>query len=631
MPGAGKTFDGYCFRFATEPDLHQILSEMGQASLCTEIWKNMPCWFLPVVAKARPGLVERFAKEGFASVVRMPLESEDARAMVSERIDWLLALETPLHLFLDRIARICIEPEPGRVEILERKSLATWPQLSGVEIRRLQIGKDEFLVTAMDLDPPEFRSALDDSLSKKQVPDSWNEWKGAARVSIAIRLNCSVEKGLLYCFLPLGVDGRSPFAGYINANFYTKIDRRSVDGTITINRLFISSAAQLCKHAIEFLIDQDWPESPGGVVDLLCWNGSYAHDIRQAFSGDEDTILKRALLPTRGVSRGTAWKAAQETFIWNTPEDSCLSVLAISAAAGPAILLPSLSAKQREAVIQFFGLVGESFEPSAETIANWIESVAQQMLEAKASSESWAALYDEVAEHLRSEPSALFGKRFLLSANGDLIASYPTGEHGGRRRAADIYFPPSLAKDSADESETDDSATLPLERLPASLKRGFAFLSPDVPWLGRDGGYRPARAFFLEAKLAREYDTREVLRSLATTMRSEVADSTKQTALEWAFRLWSSGRSLSDKETRSLRLSLPTRGGWKSSEEAMFGSGWSTPNGKLLERFLGQASAISQELAEAKNCLLPPYQEWSTTFGNEEDWRRFLYAAGARD
>ncbi len=623
-------FDGYCFRFATETDLDVILRQMGESPLSEEIVENMPCWFLPVVETARPGLVARFAQEGFVTVVRMPLQSDEARAGVIRQIEWLRGLEQPLHLFLDRIARISIEIEPDDLQVLERQCLGQWLR-SGVEIQRLAIGSDEFIVAAMDLEPELFRSALDDSLAKNQVPATWGEWKGAARVNIAIRLNRSVEKGLLYCFLPLGVDGRSPFAGYINANFYTKIDRRSVDGSNIINRLFISSAAHLCKHTIEFLIDKNWPESPGGVVDLLCWSGSYVEDIRKAFGCADDSIAMRPLLPTRGANTEITWKAARGTFIWNSAEDSCLSVPAISAAAGPAILLPTLSVKQREAVSQFFGLIGEYFEPPAETIAAWIESVAQRMLEANVPPERWAALYDEVSEHLRSEPSALFGKQFLLTANGDLIASYPTGEHGRRRRAADIYFPPSLAKDSADQFETDDPATLPLERLPASLKRGFAFLSPDVPWLRRDGGYRRARAFFLEAKLAREYDTREVLRSLATTIRSEVADSTKKTALEWAFRLWSSGRSLSDKETRSLRLSLPTRGGWKSPEAAMFGSGWSTSNGKLLEKFLRQTSAISQELAEARDCLLPPFQEWSMTFGKEEEWRRFLWAAGARD
>jgi hypothetical protein len=475
--GEHKRRDGYCFRFATIADLDLILGEMGEPSLSKEIDENMPCWFLPVVATERPGLVQRFASQGFATVIRMPLESTEAKMAVMQQIKWLAGLQHPLHLFLNRIARITIEIEPDGPEVLERRSLGEWLH-DGVEIQRLAIGADQFLVCSKDLERESFRRALDDSLAKNQVPAAWNDWKGSARVSIAIRLNRSLEKGLLYCFLPLGVDGRSPFAGYINANFYTKIDRRSVDGSITVNRLFISSAAGLCRHAIEFLIEKNWPESPGGVIDLLCWSGPFVPDIRQAFDNNERNIARKELLPTTGPTGEVNWNTAEDTFIWNPPEHSCLSVEALSVAAGTAILLTSLSNKQREAVEEFFDLENESFDPSPETIASWVESVAQCMLNDKAEPERWAALYDEVAKHLRSDPSVLFGKRFLLSATGDLIASYPSGEHGGRRRAADIYFPPAFVKELSDELDADDSSTLPLEQLPQSLKRGFAFLSP---------------------------------------------------------------------------------------------------------------------------------------------------------
>ncbi len=275
--------------------------------------------------------------------------------------------------------------------------------------------------------------------------------------------------------------------------------------------------------------------------------------------------------------------------------------------------------------------MNESFDPATETIADWVESVARRMHEIGARPEAWAVLYDEVAVHLRSEPSALFGKRFLLSATGALIAAQPTAEGGGRRRAPHIYFPPGGTQDSEEDSDSSDRASLPLEKLPASLKRGFAFLSREVPWLDKEGGYRPARAFFLEAKLVREYDTREVLRTLAAITRSAVADSTKETAVEWAFRLWSSGRSLSDKETRGAHFALPTTSGWRSSEEVMFGAGWSAPNGKLLEKLLKLGSDICVELASAKECVLLAYKEWPVGFGAEEDWVSFLHAAGARD
>lgn|GEM_PF-3116236 len=620
-------FDGYCFRFATESDLHLILTEMDEPTLCAEIWGNMPCWFLPVLATDRPGLVDRFARQGFATVVRMPLESEEARAAVVQQIEWLLALETPLHLFLDRIARITIELEPNKEQVLERRCLDVWSRSPNVEIQRLAIGSDEFLLASRDLEPEGFRHALDESLAKKQVPTSWADWIGAARVSIAIRLNRPVDKGLLYCFLPLGEEGRSPFSGFINANFYTKIDRRSVELTISLHRLFISSAADLCRHAIEFLIEQSWSESAGAVVDLLCWKGPYVRDIRQAFDRDEQTIVKREILPTWVAGSRVKWKAAAETFIWNTSAGSCLSAEAISEATGDAILLPSLSDKQKDALREFFRLVDESFQPSSETVANWVETVAQRMLDSNAPAESWGLFYDEVAEHLRTNPSVLFGKRFLLSASGDLIASYPSGEHGGRRRA-DIYFAPILTREAEGDRENDGA--LPIESMPASLKRGFAFLNTEIPWLKQDG-YRPARTFLLEAKLVREYDTREVLRTLATITRGSLADSTKATALEWAFRLWSTGRPISDNETRSARFALPTKGGWRLSDETMFGVGWSTSNGKLLEKLLRQGADVSDELANARDCLLAAHDDWPVRYGTEEDWRRFLFAAGARD
>lgn len=626
----GQSFEGYSFKFASESDLINIASEMEHASLGSEIWENMPCWFLPVVAKERPGLINRFAKDGFASVVRMPLESDEARSAVISQFDWLLGLETPLHLFLDRIACISIERESKVVERLERETLSKWLPRPGCEILRLKVGGDEFLVASMNVDQEEFRVALNDSLSKKQVPSSWKDWQGAARVSVAIRLDRSVEKGVMYCFLPLGSEGRSPFAGYINANFYTKMDRRSIDGAITLNRFFIRSSAMLCKYAIDFLIDKNWPQSPGGVVDLLCWNSQYANDLVKAFEENEGCITSNPLLPIWSPDQKVRWSSADDTFIWDVASDACLSIQAIANSTGTAFLSAELSKKQRDSIKEFF-ISTNTFEPTEETISNWIESVAKKMHEEQARPEQWAALYDEVAVHLRSSPEVLIGKKFLLSSTGALIASEISPDQKVRRRPADIYFPPGGARDSDDEPDDDESAALPLEKMPASLRRGFAFLSNEVPWLNKEGGYRPARAFFLDAKLVREYDTRDVLRTLASITRSDVADSTKQAALEWSFRLWTSGRSLSEKETRGAHFSLPTKSGWKSAEVVMFCSGWDTLNGKSLERMLKLGEGISPSLASIRANSLVSYRDWPIKVGAQEDWQKFLMATGARD
>ncbi len=91
--GGSGTFDGYCFRFAREPDIRRFLPPGQDVGLADEIVQRMPFWHLPVYAQDRPGLVGRFARERFATVVRMPLDSPEARCSVEA--------QRPPGLFLD--------------------------------------------------------------------------------------------------------------------------------------------------------------------------------------------------------------------------------------------------------------------------------------------------------------------------------------------------------------------------------------------------------------------------------------------------------------------------------------------------------------------------------------------------
>ncbi|MCI3953330.1 MAG: hypothetical protein K0R53_2830, partial [Burkholderiales bacterium] len=271
--------------------------------------------------------------------------------------------------------------------------------------------------------------------------------------------------------------------------------------------------------------------------------------------------------------------------------------------------------------------------PPADVVAAWVERIAGQMQKEAAAPESWAKLYDEVAAAFAGNPSALFGKKFLLSVNSDLISSElpaGTGSSGRSRRAADVYFAPVMSVD-ADVDDDESKQSLPLERLPATLRKGFALLNRDVPWLKDDGGHRPGRSFLISAKLAREYDTRDVLRTLAGVTRTSESEHTRAQALEWAFRLWNSGRSLSDKETRAAGFFVPTAEGWIPAEAAMFGGGWDTPNGKKLHALLRAAADSSPDLMQCQRRLLPEYQSWPIRHGPQADWLRFLAAAGVAD
>lgn len=631
VQGAGGSgeFDGYCFRFADVDDVEALLDGQFDRAMATEILENMPCWYLPVYADDRPGQVNRFAAEGFASVVRIPLASAKAHEAVVAQISELLALKTPLHLFLDRISRIRIEHVPGQVESLERRMVDRWSIPGGVEVQRIAIGSEEYLVAGTEIEPTIFREQLEGSLARKEVPEAWRNWQGSARVSTAIRLGHSVEKGLLYCFLPLGEGGAAPFAGYINANFYTKMDRRSVNDGVGLNRFFIAVSAEVNCRVIQFLIEKNWDESPGAVADLLCWKGAHTGEIHRCLEREGGDIPEQVLLPTRATDGRARWVKATEAYIWDEAEDACLSAEAVAREADAAILSDRLTPLQKQSLRTFFAGMEVWFDPAPSTIAHWIERVALKMLETQADPERWAAFYDEVALHMRSDPKALFGKRFLLSVNNKLIASEPT-EGGRRRRISDIYFPPVMAKD-ADADDAESKSLLPLEQFPESIKRGFAFLSRDVPRQSADGGFRSGHTFLLGTKLVREYETEGVIKTLSAVTQSDVADRTKEEALEWAFRLWSAGRSLAESETRAVNFHVPARGGWISAESAMFGSGWTASNGKRLEAMFKAAAEYSSEITVARENLLLRFDDWPIKYGTEEAWLRFMRAAGVRD
>lgn len=632
--GSKAGFDGYCFRFATVEDIQGFLSENDDLGLADEIWANMPFWYLPVYTIDRPGLVDRFSAQGFATVVRMPLESAKALEVVRKQQDALRTHKRPLQLFLDRIASISIDSGSGTSPTeLRRSVLEHWSEEAGLSVEKVLVGNERYLVTTYVIEHAVFCRSLELSLSRKEIPESWRDWRGAARVSIAVRFGMSVERGLLYCFLPMGEEAVAPFSGYLNANFYTKMDRSRVNDDIALNRSFLEVAALMCVHTIDFLIKRDWNESPGLVVDLLCWSGRHVQTMRNTLpifgTGD---MWSRKLLPTTGPKSARTWASADQTVIWDEPETACLSAKAVSDHCGANVLVGSLSRSQKMAVEEFFADTARSFAPKPELIAAWIERIASELLAARAEPLRWATLYDEAARHLRMQPHTLYGKKFLLSANGDLIASAP--QEGGlkKRRTADVFFSPVLSVDDAAD-DADVKRALPLEKLPSSLKRGFALLSRDVPWTKDDGGPRPARSFLLEAKLAREYDTRDVLRTLARITQSDVVDRTKEQAIEWAYRLWSSGRSLSDKETRAAAFHVPTRGSWQSTESAMFGGGWGTiaPNGKRLEGFLSSAGQYSAELDGLRQNLLVAFKDWPVKYGDVGSWTEFLRAAGVRD
>lgn len=640
VQGTGNgTFDGYCFRFAQLDDLRAALPDESP-EFVEEMAHNLPFWHLPIPVEPS-ARVQAFAEQGFATVIRLPLKSADALEAVRTQFQALRDLRVPLHLFLERVGSITLDDGVAERVVLDRAVQDTWslqpqgPQVDApITVTRLRLGTEEFVVGHWDVDEAPFRAALKASLDKSEVPESWGAWQGAARISVAVPLGAPLETGRLYCFLPLGSDGKALVGAYINANFYTKMDRRTVDASIRLNDFFMRQSVWLSCQLIHFLVASGWPQAPAAVVSLLCWGDGYLDTLRQVMLEGGKSILEGSFLPVRGAADTVGWVSPQHTYSWTASSEACLSPKAIADVAGGQILVDSLAPHQRLSLdVLYQRLRLRDFAPPPAVIAGWVEKIAEQLHAHGAPPERWAAFYDEVAAALARHPDTLFGKKFLLSVGGELIVSelpLPSGSSGRARRAADVYFAPVLAVD-AEVDDDDSKRALPLEQMPADLAKGFALLSRDVPWLKDDGGHRPGRSFLLAGKLAREYDTRDVLRTLAGVTRSAQNLAVRVQALEWAFRLWSSGRSLSANETRLAAFHVPTAAGWVGADAAMFGAGWDTANAKKLHALLRTASEASEDLRRSLSHLLPDFAQWPVTYGVQHDWIQFLTAAGVVD
>jgi hypothetical protein len=635
VDGIGGTgvFDGFCFRFATEEDLRACIPG-NSAEIAREMSENLPCWHVPVPIEPSD-YVARFAAEGFATVVRLPLKP-GALATVCEQMDALLTQDAPLHLFLERISRISIDRGNGTRGTLTRSkvSSATYiqPGFSPIEVETIHLGRTEYVVGHWDMDKETFESALKQSIEKDEVPQTWKDWEGAARISVAMPIGTKIDEGRLYCFLPLGGEGSAPFPGYLNANFYTKMDRRTVDESLGLNWCLLYAGAWLSSQIIAYLVDHDRTDAANVVVSLLCWEERFLDGLKQGMGDQGRGILNRAFLPVRNGAGGIGWASPAETYAWLTSTGACLSPHRLCEIAGAKLLIDTLTPTQRATLNRMYvKLRGHGFEPPPRQIADWSERIAERMKLDGVAPERWALFYDELAIAMANHASLLFGRRILLNTSGDLISSeLPSGDGPGRhRKAADVYFSPVLSLDS-DVDDVHQAQALPLERLPTNLRQGFALLNRDVPWLKEDGGHRPGRSFLLAGKLAREYDTRDVLRTLARVTREADTEAARRQALEWAFRLWSSGRSLDEKETRAAEFLVPTADGWVSANSAIFGDGWPVANGQSLHALLKLTADQSEDLARSLARLLPAFDVWPIATGTEHDWTRFLWATGVR-
>ncbi|MGP8106295.1 MAG: sacsin N-terminal ATP-binding-like domain-containing protein [Desulfobaccales bacterium] len=655
--GPSEHFDGYCFRFARSNDFEELIKNPAHVELAKN---DIPDFHIPLPLAHQPDRVVSFSRQGFVTVIRLPLRDDSKRQVVYEELEALSHSPTPVILFLQKINTLngIVEDAHGRSFTLGRKSEDVQIDASTKEDYKFSVvslGNDQkYFIGWHWISEDEVKKAIRLSIDQKELHPRWKDWQGVGELAVAVRLDDAPITPLLYTFLPMGKEAEGPFYGYLHAAFYPKADRTSLHGDIPINALYIKKAIELCARtiiAVRSAMDRpDFPftkEDAGKIIiDLLSWeqckgvetkdNEPFPVRMGNAFSNLGKNLMEIDILPTITRKSNVYWAQPGQVWRWHKSDLKAFSAEALVERADIPILLPHLGEERLDRLTEFFKKSNNlNFGPHNENLADAIEKVASYLLRTRASMDKWREFYQELEPISQRCYLLLRSKKFILCMGGELLPAMQgaTGSVDGglqssqssekRRRGRTritgvaIFSPPARGSEE-------------VLQLPERFRKSFAFLSDQLDWYGE---LNFVREFLEEKKFIGRYDGQELINQVSRVLREEKSKKIRRLALTWTFRLYQKtrhdSRPLSFKEAR---LFVPTvTDEWIEAKEALFSRGWPEKTlGPLINDFLNLTVGLSPELQGLKPRLIEPPDEIPFSSRPVNDWVDFLIELGVQ-
>lgn len=613
-----RCFDGFCFQFADDPTLTRFLEAQQLGDTAALVIASMPRVYLGCPANASNLTVEELAKDGYATVVRLPLKSAEAAESVAAQLSNLAEESPPVQLFLTRVTTLSVERR-GCDPVFNTLTRTSQVIHDEHDLRLMIVSCGNLHYTVVERTVP-YAAVIDviqrDVMAEK-MPEAWLNWTGDAVVSVAVAADGPPLDGRLYNFLPMGADAGGPFPGYLDAPFLASLNRLTLQSGVELNHMFLAVARDAALAGARLAkVKLAHEQARQVVLDLVMWNGSERDEIRKKIFASRD-----ALLPSvPGTRAPEGWASFADAKAW--PTDQFITP-ALAARTAPFPLLdPSIDLGRLRLLEQF--LAGKRLlSCTNEERAEVVEGVASDLAKRKTSIERWNRFYASVRALFKDAGEALHGRKLLLTARRELdLTDAPVLARGKRRRLSAVFLPPLRDVDSAEA----------LKSLPRNVQRRIAYLHPDLE-LSRDGTSL-ARRFFVGNGLLREYESREILRLLANAIsvpgETQDPDGLRWQALTAMMRIVI-GEDTADAIVAELNVHVPTRQGWSRANVAYLGDSWARKSGGGLERLFERAAGISTELDNHAERVLRRYADWPVASGDRDNWEAFLRKAGVSD
>jgi len=542
-------------------------------------------YLLPVPVRAADDTLAALAREGYATVVRLPFNGPEGR---EKTVACLAELDSDALLFLEGMETLHVDDESGAPRTIRRNAKSKHGRRTIVTLSDEKTAARRFWVWQQTIGGEQDlggRDAIQQAASG--LPGRWPEMT-EGKVAVAVQLGPEPLRGRHFIFLPTDLENDT--GAHFNAPFYGDMSRTKVDFDEPLNAFLLERLARLASDVIRNELAGRGSDEARAIVDLLAGPDA-----------DLNPVWVEKLRPTLGdtalfhTARG--WKTA--TAVRTVPvvrEARVLKPSVLRRHAAFAALEPKLDSRtpQAAAMVEALGGIAEPTESErAETVEN-VAAAARNRLD-------WEQFWVEV-EHLLPDARALQGRSVLLCEDGVLR---------GRDPKVRVFFPRALPGDDEQPSE-------PGVQVPRTLRRRIAFLSKKVALrrkneAGRWESSRPRK--YLEP-LVDEYGVETIIKGVlvpALPPDHVPLESTKgrwcRDILDFAVRLVHTAREDSSLVPLLGRLRLPCRGGWFPARETTFGPGWPDMLGEDLLKYLEGAATDDARYLEDRLLVAPqsPY------------------------
>jgi hypothetical protein len=621
-----RGFSGYSFRFPTDDELAALAED---EQLGKRLVAEVSPLDLPVPAVVEDPQVLRFATEGFATVIKLPLRDGSAATDARRQVEDVASAEAPILLFLSCITRLELTVRaPGEdtepVCLTRRERPASLIAGDSDWVKDVDLGSQgRYLLARRQTSPELLREAIRRSVAGRQVDARWLNWDGEAWVGVAIRLDEPLGSGMVYTFLPM--EEPSPLAAHVHAPFFTKLARREFGLDVPLNNYLMGEIAATSLRLLRALRDTgDHATVAALVVDLAAWNPPQHKFLVRACADAGSTLETEPVVPVAGAAE---WSSLTEGYVWPT-RLKALSVISPEAVAalGYRILDPGVGAdRQNRLVTLHRAVLGTEMEATAETLATWVESLADSLRSPDdVSMDTWASFYDDLAIAFSSgSATALRGRSIILDQDSRLRAAM--GSEREDRRAPQLFFSPSV-----DDEGTDATAA----KLPRPLATRIVYTHPDIPWTITEPvrRRRPGRNFLESSGLVREYRTDQLLAVLRDLLTHRPSDRVRVAALEFGCSLFPTLNEAQQAVLTDVPFAVPTADSrWLPASEAAFSRPWGTDGGVLLDQLLGYATDATPTLRAVADRLIASPADWPSRRHDRARWETFLRAIGVHD